>query len=171
MPAVPQARPRARVSGLCGLDPAPPARLAPFGRRARSAADCLLSKIPCLTARSRDCLFSKCLIRPPGRGLDSFQSSLSDRPAAGLLIFKKLYMTATQQNQKMHRSRMRTSPPASFLKHVRAPGSPALRLRPCAACAARAPCGRRARSAADCLLSKILYLTALPRDYLFSKLH
>ena len=35
----------------CTLDPAPPARRAPFGRLARFAADCLPSKIPCLTAR------------------------------------------------------------------------------------------------------------------------
>ena len=46
----------------CGLDPAPPARLAPFGRRARFAADGLRCKILYLTTRSRSGSLSKHLV-------------------------------------------------------------------------------------------------------------
>ena len=74
---VPQAHPRARVCGLAASTLRRLRGARPCGRRARSAADCLPSKIPCLTARLRACFFSKFLVWPPGRGLASFQNCIS----------------------------------------------------------------------------------------------
>ena len=158
--AVPLARPRARVSGFA----------ASTLRRLRGARP----------------------MRSPGalcRGLSAFQNSLSDRPVAGLLLFKIAlfdrpaadllpskthYITARYPSCRAYRpitgqsvERMKY-----LLTHTTFPARPGLRPvrpRPCAACAARAPCGRRARSAADCLPSKIPCLTARLRTCLFSK--
>ena len=84
---VPQARPRARVSGLAAstlrrLRGARPMRspgalcrgLSAFQNSLsdRPVANLLLFEVPCLTARSWACLFSECLIRPPCCGLAFF---------------------------------------------------------------------------------------------------